>query len=129
MSYNPVPSPNPYRPYVVPLDPAPSILPSKSSPRDLLADLDISTDYFENPEFSELVWDLVTKGISKYASTFIRQPFEIVKTILQVQYLGTMEQRKLPPPPLPKRLNSRGRVLESDEEFEDVCSLRSRVDE
>lgn len=123
MSYNPSPSPNPYRPYVVPIDPAPSILPSKSSARDLLADLDISTEYFENPEFSDLVSNLVTKSISKYASTFIRQPFEIVKTILQVQYLVPPGQKKIPPSVPPKRLNSRGRVLESDEEdFEDVCS-------
>jgi hypothetical protein len=124
MSYNPASSPNPYRPYVVPLDPAPSTVPSKPSPRDLLADLDISTDYFENPEFSGLVSNLVTKGISKYASTFIRQPFEIVKTIMQVQHLIPLEQRKFPPPPPPpRRLRSRGNILESDEELEDVCSF------
>jgi hypothetical protein len=89
MSYDSISSPSPYRPYVVPLDPSPSILnSSKSSPRDLLADLDIPTDYLETPEFSDMLTNLLTKGLSKYASIFIRQPFEIVKTTMQVQYLG-----------------------------------------
>ena len=117
MSFDPSFSPNPYRPYVVPIDPSPSVLsPSKSSARDLFADFDIPTDYLENPEFGDLVSNLVTKGLSKYASIFIRQPFEIVKTTMQVQYLAQPGQRKFPPPE-PRR---RRGMLESDDDYDDV---------
>lgn len=113
MSYDPISSPSPYRPYVVPLDPSPSILnSSKSSPRDLLADLDIPTDYLETPEFSDMLTNLITKGLSRYASVFIRQPFEIVKTTMQVQYLGRPGPTIFPPP-RPSR-------SESEEEYDDV---------
>src|SRR6202035_1546191 len=109
-----IPSPNPYRPYVVPLESSPHLIsPSRSTPRDLLADLDIPTDYLENPELSELVSNLVTQGISKYASIFIRQPFEIVKTTMQVQYIAVAGNIR---PISPAR--SRKHVLDSDEEFD-----------
>ena len=117
MSYDPVSSPSPYRPYVVPLDPSPSLLnSSKSSARDLLADLDIPTDYLETPEFSDMLTNLLTKGLSRYASVFIRQPFEIVKTIMQVQYLGRPGPTVFPPLPPQSR---RGRS-ESEDEYDDV---------
>jgi hypothetical protein len=117
MSYDPISSPSPYRPYVVPLDPSPSILnSSKSSTRDLLADLDIPTDYLETPEFSDMLTNLVTKGLSKYASIFIRQPFEIVKTTMQVQYLGRPGPTIFHPQPA-----RRGR--ESDEDDDDDVLL------
>ena len=117
MSFDPSFSPNPYRPYVVPIDPSLSILsPSKPSARDLFRDFDIPTDYLENPEFSDLVSNLVTKGLSKYASIFIRQPFEIVKTTMQVQYLAQPRQRNFPTPkPVRRR-----RMLESDDDYDDV---------
>lgn len=119
MSFDPLSSPNPYRPYVVPIDPSPSVLsPSKSSARDLFADLDIPTDYLENPEFSDLVSNLVSKGLSKYASIFIRQPFEIVKTMMQLQYLTPPGYGKFP---LPQPSRRRG-MLESDDNSDDVCS-------
>jgi hypothetical protein len=120
MSFDPSYSPNPYRPYVVPIDSSPSVLsPSKSSARDLLADLDIPTDYLDNPEFSDLLSNLVTKGLSKYASIFIRQPFEIVKTTMQVQCLASPGQRKFPPLQPSRR---RG-MLENDDNYDDdVCS-------
>jgi hypothetical protein len=118
MSFDPLSSPNPYRPYVVPIDPSPSVLsPSKSSARDLFGDLDIPTDYLENPEFSDLVSNLVTKGLSKYASIFIRQPFEIVKTIMQLQYLTPVGHGKFP---LPQPSRQRG-MLETDDNSDDVC--------
>lgn len=117
MSFDLSSSPNPYRPYVVPIDPSPSILsPSKSSARDIFADLDIPTDYLENPEFSDLVSNLVTKGLSKYASICIRQPFEIVKTTMQVQYLAPPGQRKFPSP---KPSRWRG-MSESPDNYDDV---------
>jgi hypothetical protein len=113
MSFDTENSPNPYRPYVIPLDPIPyHTSPSKSSAQDLLADLDFPTSYLENPEFSDLVSYLATKGLSKYASILIHQPFEIVKTTMQVQYLAKPGQRKFPPP-------SRRR-FDSDEDFDDV---------
>ena len=124
MSFDPSYSPNPYRPYVVPIDSSPTVLsPSKSSARDLLADLDIPTDYLENPEFSDLLSNLLTKGFSKYVSIFIRQPFEIVKTTMQVQYLAPPGQRKFPPPQ-PSRQR---RMLENDNDYDDdVCPECSR---
>lgn len=117
MSQDHLSSPNPYRPYVIPLDGPSSIVvsPSKSSPRDLLADLDIPRDYLENPELSDLVSDLVSKGVSKYASIFIRQPFEIVKTTMQVQYVPNRSTRQSPTRP--------PRPLDSDDDFADVCSF------
>lgn len=113
MSNDTLPSPNPYRPYVVPLESTPHLIsPSRSTPRDLLADLDIPTDYLENPELGDLVSSLVTQGISKYASIFIRQPFEIVKTVMQVQYLPVSGIRPISP------ARPRRHVLDSDEEFD-----------
>ena len=108
-----LPSPNPYRPYVVPLDSSHHLIsPSRSTPRDLLADLDIPTDYLENPELSELLSSLFTQGISKYAAVFIRQPFEVVKTIMQVQYISLLGRRPASPPA------KRKYVLDTEDEFE-----------
>lgn len=120
MSFDLSASPNPYRPYVVPIDPSPSyITPSKSSssPRDIFAEFDIPIEYLENPEFSDLVSNLVNQGLSKYASVLIRQPFEIVKTIMQVQYSGQHGQRTLHPP---RRYSSRQGIIETDEDFDDA---------
>jgi hypothetical protein len=111
-------SPNPYRPYVVPQHATPTLATphSGTSPRDLLADLDIRTDYLQNPELGDLISDLVMRGISKYTATFIRQPFEIVKTTMQVQYLPTAGF--IQPSAHPRRL--------SDEY--DVCLVSSDTD-
>jgi hypothetical protein len=116
MSQDHLSSLNPYRPYVVPIDSSPAVsLPHKSSPRDLLDGLDIPRDYLENPELSDLISDLVTKGLSKYASMFIRQPFEMVKTTMQVQYIPGAGTQK-------SALTTRpARPLVSDDEFDDVC--------
>jgi len=107
-------SPNPYRPYVVPQHATPSLVSPQAaaSPRDLLSDLDIPTDYLQNPELGDLISDMVMKGISKYTATFIRQPFEIVKTTMQVQYLPSSSISKYPSAPRPRRL--------SDDEY-NVC--------
>jgi hypothetical protein len=118
MSEDYLSSPNPYRPYVVPIDSSPHIITPSKSPRDFLADLDIPRDYLENPELSDLVSDLVTKGVSKYASVFIRQPFEIIKTVMQVQYVPNPGTRTAV---LPVR---KPRRLDSDDEFDDVRLLQ-----
>jgi hypothetical protein len=119
MSYDPLSPPNPYRPYVVAIDPSPTFVSSsKSSPRDLLAELDLPTEYLENPEFNSFVSTLLSKGISKYASTFIRQPFEIVKTVMQVQYLP--KTGSTPFPHSPTRHRKRPTSFGSDE-TDDVC--------
>jgi len=117
-------SPNPYRPYVVPLDASPHIIsPSRSSSaRDILADLDIPTDYLENPELSDLVSGFVTKGLSRYASTFLSQPFEVVKTTMQVQYLPKPGQRRIQPKQT--RRTSQRRPLDYEDEFDDVHYYR-----
>jgi hypothetical protein len=123
MSLDPLSSPNPYRPYVVPLESSPHLIsPNKSSPRDLLADLDIPTDYLDNPELSDLISNLVTKGISKYAAIFIRQPFETVKTIMQVQYLALPGPTPFPTTP------SRRNAMDSDEDFDEVVPSMTAID-
>jgi hypothetical protein len=115
MTLDPLSSPNPYRPYVVPLDHSPHLIsPNKSSPKDLLADLDIPTDYLDNPELSDLISSLVTKGISKYAAIFIRQPFETVKTIMQVQHLSLPGLKPFPPTP------SRRNAMDSDDDIDEA---------
>ena len=118
-SYGLSASPNPYRPYVVPLDPAPSVSStgyksSAASARDLLADLDLPTEYLENPELGDLLSNLATRGLTKYVSVFLRQPFEIVKTTMQVQFLPRV-------PPQPQFPATRYRTpAESDEDYGDV---------
>lgn len=107
-------SSNPYRPYVVPQNASPSLVSpnAAASPRDLLADLDIPTDYLQNPELGDLVSDLLMRGISKYAATFIRQPFEIVKTTMQVQYLAGPGQSSFPSTPSrPRSYSDESEVL------------------
>jgi hypothetical protein len=123
MSYDLSTSPSPYRPYVVPLDPSPSILsPSStrnksSSARDLLADLDLPTEYLDNPELGDLVSSVLTSTLTKYVSVFLRQPFEIVKTTMQVQYLP----RGLPQLAFPSKRHPT--PVESDEDLDDVPYL------
>jgi len=118
-SYGLSASPNPYRPYVVPLDPAPSVSSagyksSAASARDLLSDLDLPTEYLENPELGDLLSNLATRGLTKYVSVFLRQPFEIVKTTMQIQFLPRL-------PPQPQFPTRRHRTpAESDEEDDDV---------
>jgi hypothetical protein len=105
-----VPSAHPYRPYVVPYNVTPHLIKRDSShpsARDLLADLDIPTDYLQNPVMGDMLSSLISRGLSKYAAIFIRQPFEIVKTTMQVQFLPN----SLPEATVPTR---RPRVLSDD---------------
>ena len=101
--------PNPLRPYYVP----PSVGPAQdfhnttftsthigskhastgtatnsfgSSARNILADMDYS-EYIPDasPSSSEIGKQLVEQAIWKYTSVFLAQPFEVAKTVLQVQ--------------------------------------------
>lgn len=98
--------PNPLRPYYIP----PSVGPSGpqngtfatnagskhvsststnsfgSSARNILADMDY-TDYIpeSSPSSSAIIKGLVEQAIWKYTSIFLAQPFEVAKTVLQVQ--------------------------------------------
>ncbi|KAM0803341.1 hypothetical protein BDR22DRAFT_840498 [Usnea florida] len=98
--------PNPLRPYYIP----PSVGPSGpqngtfatnagskhvsststnsfgSSARNILADMDY-TDYIpeSSPSSTALLKGLVEQAIWKYTSVFLAQPFEVAKTVLQVQ--------------------------------------------
>lgn len=107
--------PNPLRPYYIP----PSVSPSGpqngtfatnagskhvsststnsfgSSARNILADMDY-TDYIpeSSPSSSAIVKGLVEQAIWKYTSIFLAQPFEIAKTVLQVQ-AGSQPQKSL----------------------------------
>lgn len=107
--------PNPLRPYYIP----PSVSPSGpqngtfatnagskhisststnsfgSSARNILADMDY-TDYIpeSSPSSSAIAKGLVEQAIWKYTSIFLAQPFEIAKTVLQVQ-AGSQPQKSL----------------------------------
>ena len=101
--------PNPLRPYYVP----PSVGPSGpqngtlatnagskhvsststntfgSSARNILADMDY-TDYIpeSSPSSTAIVKALVEQAMWKYTSVFLAQPFDVAKTVLQVQAGG-----------------------------------------
>lgn len=57
-----------------------------SSARNILADMDYS-EYLSDssPSPSEVIKGLVEQVVWKYTSVFLAQPFEVAKTILQVQ--------------------------------------------
>lgn len=105
--------PNPLRPYYVP----PSVGPSGpqngtfatnagskhvsststnsfgSSARNILADMDY-TDYIpeSSPSSTAIVKALVEQAIWKYTSVFLAQPFDVAKTVLQVQAGGQAQR-------------------------------------
>ena len=112
---NPREGPNPLRPYYIP----PSVGPSGpqngtlatnagskhvsststnsfgSSARNILADMDY-TDYIpeSSPSSTVVIKGLVEQAIWKYTSVFLAQPFEVAKTVLQVQ-AGREAQKSL----------------------------------
>ena len=102
--------PNPLRPYYVPPSVGnPSEVPHNvfgaanlsskhastsrnsfgSSARNILADIDYS-DFISDsgPSSSEILKRLVEQALWKYTSVFLAQPFEVAKTVLQVQLAG-----------------------------------------
>lgn len=102
--------PNPLRPYYIPpsMDSPPDVshntsgaanLGSKhaststksfgSSARNILADMDYG-DYISDsaPSSKDMVWNLMEQAVWKYTSVFLAQPFEVAKTVLQVQVAG-----------------------------------------
>ncbi|KAF6233939.1 hypothetical protein HO173_007769 [Letharia columbiana] len=107
--------PNPLRPYYIP----PSVGPSGpqngtfatnagskhvsststnsfgSSARNILADMDY-TDYIpeSSPSSTAVMKGLVEQAIWKYTSVFLAQPFEVAKTVLQVQ-AGSQVQKSI----------------------------------
>ena len=116
--------PNPLRPYHIP---APAMPPSddgssrsgagspskhgaslprtslRSSAQSFLSDLDYG-DYVSDaaPPVAHMLKTLIDQGMWKYTSVFLAQPFELAKTILQVQDAGAIsesqgaEQEKAP---------------------------------
>ena len=60
-----------------------------SSARNILADMDY-TDYIpeSSPSSTVVIKGLVERAIWKYTSVFLAQPFEVAKTVLQVQAGG-----------------------------------------
>ena len=101
--------PNPLRPYYIPPSVGPSgpqngTLPTNagskivsststnsfgSSARNILADMDY-TDYIpeSSPSSTAVVKGLLEQAIWKYTSVFLAQPFDVAKTVLQVQAGG-----------------------------------------
>ena len=60
-----------------------------SSARNILADMDYS-DYISDsgPSGTEVMKGLVEQALWKYTSVFLAQPFDVAKTVLQVQFAG-----------------------------------------
>ena len=60
-----------------------------SSARNILADMNYS-DYISDsgPSGTEVMKALVEQALWKYTSVFLAQPFEVAKTVLQVQLAG-----------------------------------------
>jgi len=74
-----------------------------SSARNILADMDYS-EYMSDspPSAASMAKNLMEQAIWKYTSVFLAQPFEVAKTVLQVQVAG------------PKRIASGKPGLEED---------------
>lgn len=64
-----------------------------SSARNILADMDY-TDYLSesSPSPAEVVKRLLEQALWKYTSIFLAQPFEVAKTVLQVQLSNTAQK-------------------------------------
>ena len=105
-----VEGPNPLRPYYKPPSvglptevdiSSPSIskhTPSTAKPsfgssaRDILSDLDYS-DYLSDgsPSAGEIIKNLLDQALWKYSSVLFAQPFEVAKTVLQVQLASAVK--------------------------------------
>lgn len=64
-----------------------------SSARNILSDVDYS-EYLSDssPSLSDVIRRLSEQAIWKYTSVFLAQPFEVVKTVLQVYVASTERQ-------------------------------------
>ena len=64
-----------------------------SSARNILADMDY-TDYIpeSSPSSKAIIKGLVEQAMWKYTSVFLAQPFEVAKTVLQVQAGGQAQK-------------------------------------
>ena len=67
---------------------------SHLSARDILNDLDYESYLAEpSPSSTDLIRQFTERAIWKYSSVFLAQPFDVAKTILQVQYNGPRQGR------------------------------------
>ena len=57
-----------------------------SSARNILADMDYSEYIDASPSNTDIGKQLVEQALWKYLSVFLAQPFEVAKTVLQVQH-------------------------------------------
>ena len=109
----PLDGPNPLRPYYIPPSIAqpPGVNISTSSPpftgskhvpapkpsfgssaRDILSDLDYSGYLSDSsPSTPEVIKGLVDQALWKYTSVLLAQPFEVAKTVLQVQLASSVQ--------------------------------------
>ena len=93
-----------------------------SSAHDVLPDFDYG-DYLPDasPPVAELLKSLLDQGLWKYTSVLLAQPFELAKTILQVQDAGTVtEARGMEDERVTRKPRARG--FEGDH---DVCEVVS----
>jgi fusion and transport protein UGO1 len=126
--------PNPLRPYYIPptVEPLPAKTKSNStgaavknrassakaastskpgygsSAREMLSDLDYS-EYLSDgsPSITEMIKTLMDQGLWKYTSVLFAQPFEVAKTVLQVQDAGAIEQKSREKATLPRHTSYR----------------------
>jgi len=111
--YHYAPSPNPLRPYYIPVAPTPFEATATATPSSIpvsvsslakngggapsnfaiLQDFqDYSADYLESPSsVGEAMRSFVEHALLKYTSILISQPFEVAKTVLQCQYVPKKE--------------------------------------
>ena len=65
---------------------------SHLSARDILNDLDYESYLSEpSPSSTDVIRQISERAIWKYSSVFLAQPFDVAKTILQVQYNGSRQ--------------------------------------
>ena len=93
-----------------------------SSARNILADMDY-TEYISDaaPSNSEVVKQLVEQALWKYTSVFLAQPFEVAKTVLQVQLLEGGQRLPSQARAADKARRYADSYRDSDEPY-DVCS-------
>ena len=92
-----------------------------SSARNILADMDYK-DYNSDTSLStsEIGKQLVEQAVWKYTSIFLAQPFEVAKTVLQVQLLEGNQQLPLQARAADKARRYADTYRDSDEQY-DVC--------
>lgn len=92
-----------------------------SSARDILSDLDYS-DYLSDssPSLVDMIKQLIDQALWKYTSILLAQPFEVAKTVVQVQIAQNSSRSAAAAEDMRRRPHSY-----RDEMYNDVCGAFS----